>query len=260
MEMQIKRAVKAGNSSAIILPRSWLNMEVRVEIVKKNNETILSDALEILKQHIKLSSIMGVYLTGSYAREEERPNSDIDILVITDDIDKEMINEGIYNILVVSKELLKQKLETDLLPIGQMMREAIPLLNSDFLNLIKVEVTKENVKWYIDTTESKLRMIEKIINISKKKNKKYLSDRIAYTLVLRIRTLHIIENLLKNKDYTKKEFVKIIETVSKGKNAYERYLAMKNNMKDENKLTLQEAEALYGYLKNQLDKTKHLLK
>ena len=31
MEAQIKRAVKAGNSSAVILPRAWLNKEVRVE-------------------------------------------------------------------------------------------------------------------------------------------------------------------------------------------------------------------------------------
>lgn len=110
METQIKRAIKAGNSSAVILPRSWLNKEVRVEIIKKTPEIILTDVINISKKYIHFSDIIGIYLTGSYAREEEDKNSDIDILIITRDIDKEMINEGMYNILMISSELLKQKL------------------------------------------------------------------------------------------------------------------------------------------------------
>ena len=39
MNMEIKKTVKAGNSSAVILPRAWLNQEVRVELVKKSQET-----------------------------------------------------------------------------------------------------------------------------------------------------------------------------------------------------------------------------
>ena len=95
MEIQIKKAIKAGNSSAVILPRAWLNKEVRIELIKKTPEAILYDVLEILKKHILLESITGVYLVGSYARGEEDENSDIDVLVITNNIDKEMISEGI---------------------------------------------------------------------------------------------------------------------------------------------------------------------
>ena len=84
-----------------------------------------------------------------------------------------MIKEGIYNILLVSTELLNQKLERDLFPIGQMIKEAKPLLNSAYLNSISITITKDNVKWYIDTTESKLKIIEKIINSAKAKDKKY---------------------------------------------------------------------------------------
>ena len=71
MEIQLKRAVRAGNSSAVILPKAWLNQEVRVELVKKTPEIILSDVIEIAKKYIELSSIIGIYLTGSYARGEE---------------------------------------------------------------------------------------------------------------------------------------------------------------------------------------------
>ena len=162
MEIQLKRAVRAGNSSAVILPKAWLNQEVRVELVKKTPEIILSDVIEIAKKYIELSSIIGIYLTGSYARGEEDENSDIDILVITNNIDKELINEGIYNILIISSDLLKQKLFQDLFPLGQMIKEAKPILNSSYLNSIEVKLTKKNLKWYIDTTEDKLKLINKI--------------------------------------------------------------------------------------------------
>src|SRR3989344_2071009 len=106
MEVQIKKTVKSGNSSAVILPRSWLNKEVRVEILEKTEDTILSEVMEIIKNYVSLKNIIGVYLVGSYSREEQDKNSDIDILVITDDSDKPVIKHGIYNILIISSKLL----------------------------------------------------------------------------------------------------------------------------------------------------------
>lgn len=262
MEIQIKKAIKAGNSSAVILPRAWLNKEVRIELVKKTPEIMLRDVLEILKKYIPLKSIIGTYLVGSHARGEEGEESDIDILIITDNIDKEMINEGIYNVLIVSYQLVNQKLDRDLFPVGQMIKEAKPLLNSNYLDSIQVKVTKKNVKWYIDTTEEKLEIIKEHIDSAKKakdKMREHLGDKIAYTLVLRIRTLEIIKKLIQNKDYSKKEFIKLIRKISKGNNAYERYLASKNNLKEENKLTLDEAENLYEYLKKDLIRVKEMI-
>ncbi|OGJ15547.1 hypothetical protein A3K73_05150 [Candidatus Pacearchaeota archaeon RBG_13_36_9] len=261
MEVQIKKAVKAGNSSAVVLPRAWLDKEVRVELVKKTPETILYDALEILKKYIHLKSIIGIYLVGSYARGEEDKDSDIDVLIITDDIDREMIHEGIYNILAVSYQLVNQKLEENLFPVGQMIKEAKPLLNSSYLDSIKVRATKENVKWYLDTTEEKLGLIKKQIDYARTKGKKQISDRIAYTLILRIRTLEIIKKLIQNRDYSKKEFIKLIKHISNGNNAYERYLASKNKEagKEESKIAIEEAERLHKYLEKDLKKVKEML-
>ena len=160
--------------------------------------------------------------------------------------------KGIYNILIVSSKLLKQKLDEDLLPIGQMIKEAEPLLNSYYLSSIEVKITKKNVKWYIDTTEDKLRIIKESINRMKSRNKDYIDNAVAYTLVLRIRTLYIIEKLMKNQNYSKKDFVRLIKKISKGTNAYERYLAVKNNLKDEKGISIKEAEELCEYLENQL--------
>ncbi|MEK6935344.1 MAG: nucleotidyltransferase domain-containing protein [Nanoarchaeota archaeon] len=263
MEVQIKKAIKAGNSSAVILPRAWLNKEVRVELVKKTPEIILLDTLEILKKHILLKSIIGIYLVGSYARGEESKDSDIDLLVLTDGIDKKMINDGAYNVLIVSYQLLLQKLRDNLFPVGQMIKEAKPLLNADYLNAVDVKVTKKNVKWYIDTTKEKLEIIKEYIEYAKKakdKKNRYLGDKIAYTLILRIRTLEIIRKLIQNKDYSKKEFIKLIEKISKSSNAYERYLASKNKLKEESKLSVEEAERLYEYLKKDLERVKDMIK
>lgn len=257
MQFQIKKTIKAGNSSAVILPRAWLNREVRVELMKKPSEQVLCEVLAILNKNITLTSIIGVYLVGSYARGEEEEDSDMDILVITNNIDKGMINEGIYNILIVSEELLAQKLTRDLFPIGQMIYEAKPLLNSNYLSLIKIKVTKENVKWYLDTTEEKLKIIKEYFCKSEKRN--YLSDRIAYTLILRIRTLEIIKKLIQNKQYSKIDFIDKINKISGNKNSYERYLSVKNNLKEQNKLKKDQAEKLCNYLEKDLEKVKKIL-
>ena len=258
MEIQIKKAIKAGNSSAVILPRSWLNEKVRVELLRKTPDVILYDVIDIIKNYIDLKDVVGIYLTGSYARGEEDETSDLDILVITNDLDKEMISKGICNILIVSEELLRQKIEKDLFPIGQMIREARPLLNSSYLKNIDVRVTKRNVKWYLDTTEDKLKIIKEVIERSKKSG--YLSDLVAYTLVLRIKTLHIIGGLVRKRDYSKRDFVELIKRISKGASAYERYLSVKNNMGDKKGIKVEEAERLYDYLEKQLKEVKEIIR
>jgi len=259
MEIQIKKTVKAGNSSAVILPRAWLNKEVRIELIRKTSETILSETIDILKKPMDIKDVIGIYLVGSYARKEEDENSDIDILVITSDIDKEIIHEGIYNILIISKELLKQKLEQDLFPIGQMIKEAEPLLNSDYIKSINVNVTKRNVKWYLDTTEDKLKIIRKILDKFLDNNENPVDNKVVYTLVLRIRTFYIIDKLIKGKNYSKKDFIKLIEKISNGKNAYNGYLAIKNDLNKKNLASLEEVERLYNYLKDELIRIKKII-
>ena len=256
MEIQIKRAVKAGNSSAVILPRAWLNRKVRVELAEKDSETILIEVIGVVKKHLPLDKIIGVYLVGSYARSEQSEESDIDVMVITSDVDMNMIEEGIYNILVISSELLNQKLDRDLLPVGQMIKEARPLINSELLELLDVKVTKKNVKWYLETTEDKLKIIKQVIEQAKRTGRKYLEDIVAYTLVLRIRTLHIIAKLIKNEEYSKKDFVGLIRRASGGTDAYGRYAAVKRNSEEGRGVKPEEAERLYDYLKNQLGEVK----
>ncbi|MCX6750019.1 MAG: nucleotidyltransferase domain-containing protein [Candidatus Pacearchaeota archaeon] len=260
MEIQIKKAIKAGNSSAVILPRAWLNKKVRVELIKKTPDIILTEVIEILKKHISLRDVIGIYLVGSYARGEEDENSDVDVLIITDNIDKEMIQEGVYNLLIVSYQLISQKLNQNLFPVGQMLKEAKPLINSDYIKDLEIKVTKKNVKWYLDSTEEKLNLMKEYLNDSKKNGENLLGNTIAYSLILRIRTLEIIRKLIQNKSYSKKEFLRLIKRVSNGTTAYEGYLTVKNNQKEKSKLKIDEAEKLYEYLKQDLKKVNKMVK
>src|SRR3989344_1027065 len=184
MNIEIKRTVKAGNSSAVILPRAWLNQEVRVELIKKTPEIILKEVLDVAKNYIDTEKIIGIYLVGSYARNEEEKDSDIDVLIVSDNVNRKEIKIGIYSIMIISWSLLEWKLENDLFPIGPMIIEAKPLINSFSFSIMKerVNVTKKNVKWYIETTKERLRLIKEILNIARKK----VDDRTTYTIVLRI--------------------------------------------------------------------------
>lgn len=254
MEIQIKKTIRAGNSSAVTLPKSWLNKEVRVELIKKSSEIILWEVLERLNKSIRLDDIIGIYLTGSYARGEESNESDVDILVLTKETDKEMISEGIYNILIVSKALLDYKLKFDLFPMGQMIRESKPLLNSDYIESFEIKVTQKNVNWYIRTSEDKIKLIDLVL----KKGLKKISLNVVYTLVLRIRTLYIIEKIIKNEKYLKKDFVKLINRVSGNKVAYAGYLKVKKGINGDN-VDVIIIKRLQDYLKKQLKDVKKIV-
>ncbi len=252
MNIQIKKAIKAGNSSAVILPRAWLHKEVRIELVRKSPAIILKEVIEILTNQIRSEEIIGIYLIGSYARGEEDTESDIDVLVITATTDKKELKEGNYSILIVSEPLLQKKLDQDILPVGPMIQEAKPLLNAPYLKNINIKVTQKNIKWYLDTTEEKLALIERVLEVRKSKGERYVEDTIAYSLVLRARTLQIINKLIQNKIYSKKELISLLKRVSGGETLYQRYHAAKQNTAEKKMLLLEEAERTYTYIKKEL--------
>jgi predicted nucleotidyltransferase len=254
MEIISRKAIKSGNASAVVLPKSWLNKNVKVELVDKNKETILYEVLEIVKSHIDLSEIIGIYLVGSYARGDNEYSSDVDILVISEKTDRELIKKEDYEILIVSLNLLNYKLNENLLPIGTMLEEAVPLLNNNFLKGIKMNVTKKNIKWYMETTKESLEKIKSSIDrIETKKPDGKLSDAIAYSLILRLRTLYMIDCLKNKKAYHKNEFIELTKRISGSTKAYERYVYSKSSEDNKRELLLSEGKKLYIYLREYLE-------
>ncbi|MBI2628486.1 nucleotidyltransferase domain-containing protein [Candidatus Pacearchaeota archaeon] len=261
MEMILRKTIKSGNASAVVLPKAWLNKNVKIELVDKTPEIMLYDVLSIIKSYLNLSEIIGIYLVGSYARKDQTSKSDIDILIVSEKTNGEVIKRENYEIMIISLDLLNYKLKENLLPIGVMLKEAKPLLNKHFLSEINVKITKENVKWYLETTKDRLNIIKDSIDrIEKNKPDGKLSDAVAYSLVLRLRTLYIINCLRTNKPYKKDTFVKLIKSISGSSVAYDRYIYAKENQENKRELPLIEGKRLYKYLKNYLHEIINFLK
>ena len=74
----VKQVVRVGNSAGVILPREWLNAKAKVKLVGEPLN-IKKNVLEILAPY--LGDVIGIYIVGSYAREEETERSDVDVLV-----------------------------------------------------------------------------------------------------------------------------------------------------------------------------------
>ena len=77
-EQIVKRVVESGTGGIVYAPRKWLGQEVIV-ILPKQPGDIKERLIGILGP--KLEHVIGIYLTGSYARNESAKDSDIDILL-----------------------------------------------------------------------------------------------------------------------------------------------------------------------------------
>jgi len=240
----IKPIVRVGNSAGVLLPKNWINGKARIELIEKPID-IKKDVLEILDPY--LQNIEGIYLIGSYAREEQTKKSDVDILVITNKINKK-IKKGKYEIILISKEKVESALEKNILPILPMLKEAKPLVNSSLIEKYKkTQLTKKNLKSHIELTKSALGINREFINLDEEMESNS-GDSVAYSLILRLREMYIVDFLIKNKIPTKKELFNLIKKVSGSLKAYEGYLRVKNNEKDKNELPIEESIKLYDYL------------
>src|SRR3989344_9668086 len=245
----IRPIVRIGNSSGVVLPRSWLNQTACVELIIKKSSDIFQEIIEILKEEIEFSKIIGIYLVGSYGRSEETLTSDIDILVITEDITKS-IKTGIYSLILISKEKINESINKNAFPLLPMIKEAKPLLNAELLKEFNgLKLTRKNIKWHIETTILSMNENRGLINLTKELGEKNADDSIAYSLVLRLRVTYIIDCLKKGILWNNPKFLKLIKKIASSSKAYERYIYIKNDIgKNKSLLPINEAEKLLSYV------------
>ena len=221
----IKNTIRVGNSAGVLLPRKWLNSQVKVILEPLNIE---KEVLEILIEENILKEVLGVYLIGSYARNEQTIESDVDILVITNNINKK-IKKNKYEIICITREDIKNQLEKNILPILPMIKESKAIINENLIkDYINHPLTKKNLRFHIETSKSALKVIKEAIKISEEE-KEDISDNIVYSLVLRLREAYIIDCLIKNKPWNNKELINLIKRLSGSGEAYQGYIRAKNN-------------------------------
>jgi len=252
----VKTAIKVGNSAGVLLPRKWLNSQVRVILEPLNIE---ADILNILKEENILKDSLGIYLFGSYAKNEQTIDSDVDILVITNTLNKRFKN-GKYELICVTRKEIERQLKENALPILPILKEAKAIINQEFIkDYLSSPLTEKNLKWHVETTKSIMKVVEEDIVFSKEIRQE-VSDASAYSLVLRLRTLYIIDCIKKDKPCDKKNFLKLIKKVSGTLGAYERYLSVKNKDTSDCRLKIEEADKLLYYINKKIMELEKWLK
>ena len=147
---EIRNAIRWGNSAGVLLPRDWAGQQVKVILIDRTLE-IKKEVFDILQPY--LEDIRGIYLVGSYARNEQEEDSDIDIIAISKNIKKEVIS-GKYSISITPLESLKRTIEKNPILVLPSLNEAKVIINSSLLEELKsIKTAKISFKNFIEETK-----------------------------------------------------------------------------------------------------------
>ena len=232
----VRVARKVGTSAGVILPIKLLGATVKISVLEEPVNPLM-DCMKILGRHKLASDVLSVVLVGSYARGENEVGSDVDILVISKNSNM-IIEEGKYSVVVVSRDRLEGEIGRDV-AYCSMVYEGVALVNGHLLDeLKKVGVADGVLKRFVRETRVALGKARKMIGIDEKLGNRNTGDSVAYSLVLRIRSLMILEKIREGGKFRKRELIKVV-----GDDMYERYRAVKNG-KMGNGTSIVEAKAL----------------
>jgi len=206
--LETRTVQKFGNSGHIILPKEYIGKRIKFVAEKKTFSQIKSEILNILGPY--LENILGIYLYGSYARNEQTIESDIDILVVTDKKIK-IKNEG-YEIISITLEEIEKTLEENPILILPIIREAKPIINNSLLESLNKKNfnIKKSIKWFKTSTKDSIKSTEELIKMDELESSYISSNSAIYSLILRLRGVYLIKCILENKEFTNKEFKKYL--------------------------------------------------
>lgn len=231
--MEITKATSRwGNSAGVLLPREWLGKEVKIILVDRTIQ-IKKEVLDILSPY--LSDMQGIYLVGSYARNEQTPRSDIDIIAVSGRMNKE-INSGKYHISVITIESVRKVLEKNPIMLYPRLLEAKTLLNEPMLNELKsIRLTKNDFRGFFEDTQRIIKINKELIS-DIPESLKFDFSNVVYSIVLRLRGVFIIKSILEKKKNTNKEFKKWILDEFNG-DEIEKAISVYKDVKDDKKPT-----------------------
>lgn len=225
----IKQVVEIGNGAAVYVPKEYKGKEVIVILPDKINDIkkrILNELVDFMP------NILGVYLYGSYAREEQTKDSDIDILVIVknkdENIKKILKNEFSLDARIVPLDSLKSSLINFPLLISPILKESVVWLNSQLIDELKeYKINYTKFKWNFDEIKRTIKIIKEFINLDNEINSSHV-----YSLIMRIRLCYIIECLLKEKNFTNEGVEKMLLKNGFVKNEIEKYFKIYREIRE----------------------------
>lgn len=253
--MEIMREVSRwGNGAGILLPREWMGNQVKVILIDRTLE-IKKEVFNILEPY--LDDIVGIYLVGSYARGEETADSDIDILVLSNKIKKELISSK-YNVSIIPLESLRKTLHGDYpeLVLPRLL-EARVILNKRLLEELKnINLKKNAFREFFKDTKRIININREIIKKEEQNSNLTKSASLAYSVILRLRGLFLIKCILNKTKYTSKAFENwVTQGIDKSSftEIYQAYVNFKNKKKPSIQLKIVDLSKLIHFLEKQLE-------
>jgi len=241
---------KWGNGGGILLPREWLGKQVRLFLIDRTLE-IRKEVLAILEPY--LEDIMGVYLVGSYARGDQKKESDIDIFVISKE-SKKSIKSGKYEIEIMPiKHVLALMLHYPPAIYPKFM-DAKPILNKGLLDEIKnLKPAQNSMLRYLNDCRKTVRIDKELIEEDRREGNLLRSTSVVYSSILRLRALYMMKQAAGHKRYSTEAFeawlaAELNVSHEDLMEIYEVYKSVLNNRKSHAKISLAIAEKLAGLL------------
>ncbi len=247
----IRKVTEIGNGAHIFAPKEWLEEEVIVIRVPKKNPR--EEILKLISPY--LERVMAVFLFGSYARNEQEKDSDMDVFVISSE--KFKIRARDMDIIIVPENKLQVAKNLNPILFYSMLQEAIPIVNSFYLEKLKQEKIKLSYfKDFLKDTEKAIKSNEELMEMDRKLKNKDASESVIYSLLLRLRGIFIISLLLNKKKYSKELFKEwLIKNSGADYNKiYEIYRAVRDDKKTEEKISMSDAESLLSLLIKEIEK------
>ncbi len=250
-EERIIRNVKAfGNGAHILVPKLWEGE--RVILLKPLRKSLKEEILEVIGPY--LENIIGVYIYGSYSRNEQREDSDIDLFVITNK--KIKIKEKGFEILCMEEKNIKKSIELEPLLMHSIISESKPIINIKLLDELKEKYRSFNIRNFNEFLKSTKNIIKVNKEFLSSENKEYVSgEAIIYSLILRLRGVYIANSLLNKKSYSNKDFKVWVKNKLPNidfDSIYENYISSKNNEKLKFKVKINDLILLLDFLSKQI--------
>lgn len=247
-----------GNGAHVVLPKGYIGRRLKFLLEPKTFEDIRLEILDILSPY--LSEVIGIYLYGSYARNEQGIESDIDILVVTTSKLKLIDKVRDYTITSATIGGIENALRNNAVLILPILEEAKPILNSGLLEKYRgMTFTKRNTEYFIRDTGRILKINQKGLELD------FEIGSLVYSLILRIRGLLMIKLMFGNKTYSKSALFGFLSSkFEKGRaNAlYAIYTSEKNSVRvrESNIISKEDAKILLAMANGLLMEIRALIK
>ena len=242
---QLERFVlQVGNGAHVFVPKGWLGETVIV--VRQPRPPLQERILSLIEPH--LADCVGVYLYGSQARGETTVDSDVDLLVISSK--KFEIKQKGFEVVVLPESSLDHAFQSQPLMLCAMLAEAKPIINAPLLEKLKVQYRPEQASFrsFLEDTKRMATVAEGFLEEGP-------SSAIAYSLILRLRGLYLLNCLRTHRLYSHQLFLRWIKGRRPGINlkpVYDAYKAVKLNTKPPSRLEEKDFRLLVSLLKEEV--------